>query len=143
LGMKKVLFPFIAVVLAIAACLYGYHWWRSAHRPNVVVILIDTLRADKLGSYGSPAGASPDLDALAAGGVRFADVIAQSSWTRPSIGSILTSRYPRSLGIEKEQWDIMPDDVETAAKIFHRAGYYTIGATANPNLYKVFNFQGG
>jgi arylsulfatase A-like enzyme len=61
--------------------------------PNIVLIVIDTLRADKLGCYGYPASTSAPIDALAARGVRFERVISQCSWTRPSIGSILTSRY--------------------------------------------------
>ncbi|NEO24303.1 sulfatase-like hydrolase/transferase, partial [Moorena sp. SIO4A5] len=54
---------------------------------------------DKLGCYGFDRETSPEIDAIAAAGMRFDRVVAQASWTRPSIGSLLTSRYPRSLGL--------------------------------------------
>ena len=71
--------------------------------PNIVLIIIDTLRADKLGCYGCPQDTSPELDGLAKKGVMFRRVIAQCSWTRPSIGSMLTSLYPRTLGLYSER----------------------------------------
>lgn len=112
-------------------------------RPNVVLIIIDTLRADKLGSYGFPAKTSPELDSLANDGIRFERVLAQASWTRPSIGSMLTSQYPRTLGLYQEQWDALPDDALTAAEIFKGAGFATLGITANPNINTSFGFGQG
>ena len=73
----------------------------------------------------------------------FENVIAQSSWTRPSIGSMITSLYPRSLGIYKERFDILPDDHWTLAEILQANGYRTVGITANPNINTVFNFHQG
>ena len=70
-------------------------------------------------------------------------MIAQSSWTRPSIGSMITSLYPRSLGIYKERFDILPDDHWTLAEILQANGYRTVGITANPNINTVFNFHQG
>ena len=55
----------------------------SEKKPNVVLIMIDTLRADLLGCYGSPGDPSPELDALAEKGVRVETVIGPSNWTRP------------------------------------------------------------
>jgi arylsulfatase A-like enzyme len=55
--------------------------------------VIDTLRADAVGSYGSTTE-TPHLDAIAAAGLRFADVVAQAPWTVPSLSSLLTGRYP-------------------------------------------------
>ena len=59
---------------------------------NVLFILIDTLRADRLGSYGYHRNTSPTLDALAAGGIRFDRNVAQSSWTKASMASMWTGR---------------------------------------------------
>lgn len=112
-------------------------------RPNVALIMIDTLRADRLSSYGYPAQTSPELDRLAAQGLRFANVIAASSWTRPSMGAMLTSRYPRSLGIYKEVGHLLADEFWTLAEALRRAGYWTVGATANPQLNRSFNFAQG
>lgn len=116
---------------------------RETRRPHVVLIVVDTLRADRLGAWGYPEPISPELDRLAARGVRFARVIAQSSWTRPSIGSLITARYPRSIGIYREKHDILPDAAQTLAETLRVEGYRTFGTTANPNLNSIFNFQQG
>jgi arylsulfatase A-like enzyme len=129
-----------AIAIAVAAVMM---WNKSAPPPNVVVIIIDTLRQDKLSAYGFPEETSPEIDRMAAQGVRFDRVIAQSSWTRPSIGSMLTSHYPRTLGIYKERDEILPDKFVTLAEVLQEAGWTTIGATANPNLNTSFNFQQG
>jgi arylsulfatase A-like enzyme len=112
-------------------------------KPNIVLIIIDTLRADKLGCYGSSVEASPEIDELAREGLVFEKVIAQSSWTRPSVGSMLTSLYPRTLGIYKEEWDVLPDEYLTLSEILQQSGYHTIGMTANPNINRTFNFHQG
>jgi len=112
-------------------------------QPNVVLIVIDTLRADRLGCYGHPSDASAAIDELAREGVRFDRAIAQSSWTRSSLGSLVTSRLPRSLGIYKEQWDALDPSHETLAEVLSTAGYATFGATANPNTNEIFGFAQG
>ena len=111
--------------------------------PSVCLILIDTLRADRLSCYGYPGPSSPGLDRLAAGGVRFARVVAQNTWTRPSHGSLLTSHYPRTLGLYHEDKDTLADRFTTLAEAFDAAGYTTIGVTANPNINTYYNFQQG
>jgi arylsulfatase A-like enzyme len=111
--------------------------------PHVVLVIIDTLRADRLGCYGYERSTSPELDALAARGTRFSHAISQSPWTRPSIGSMLTSLYPRSLGIYQEKSGILNDRFQTLAEILRGHGYRTYGATANPHLNRAFNFQQG
>lgn len=115
----------------------------SPQRPNIVLFIVDTLRADKLGAYGHPEPTSPQLDALAERGVRFARVIAQSSWTRPSIGSMLTSRHPHSIGIYKERQQVLDARFDTLAEILEENGYTTVGATANPNINSAFGFGQG
>jgi len=111
--------------------------------PNIVLIIIDALRADCLGCYGFKKDISPEIDKMAHEGVLFENVIAQCSWTRPSIGSMVTSRYPRSIGIYKEKFDILADKYQTLAEILKENGYTTIGITANPNINSVFNFNQG
>jgi arylsulfatase A-like enzyme len=111
--------------------------------PNIVLIVIDTLRADKMSAYGFPLSTSPELDQLAEDGVRFATVVAQSSWTRPSIGSMLTSRYPRSIGIYKEKLHKLDERFDTLAERLKAGGYTTVGSTANPNINSSFGFDQG
>lgn len=115
----------------------------DAPRPNVVLLIVDTLRADKLHCYGFSENTSPELDGLAEKGVWFANVFAQCSWTRPSVGSMLTSRYPRSLGLYKEQDEILADRFVTLAEVLREHGYRTVGITANPIINGVFNMHQG
>ena len=115
----------------------------AAGQPNVVLIIIDTLRADQVGAYGSAAGATPELDALAARGVRFDRVIAQSPWTRPSIGAMLTGCYPRTLGIYDEMDQALDGRFTTLAEALKAAGYTTLGVHSNPNINAFFNFDQG
>ena len=111
--------------------------------PNIVLLIIDTLRADLLGCYGCQEDLSPEIDEMAREGVRFENVIAQCSWTRPSTGSMVTALYPRTLGIYKEQFDILADEHLTLAEILKERGYRTLGITANPNINRVFGFDQG
>lgn len=130
----------LAIALALAACERPSE---APRRPNVVLIVVDTLRADRLGAYGMPLDTSPELDALARKGVLFEQAWAPSSWTRASVGALLTSRHPRTLGIYKERGDSLDDGFETLAERFRAHGWRTVGATANPNLNDTFNFDQG
>lgn len=111
--------------------------------PNIVLVILDTVRADKLGCYGYPHETSPAFDNLARSGVRFDRVIAQCNWTRPSVGSTLTSRFPRALGLYLEKGQRLNSAIDTLPKILQRNGYKTFGATANPNLNTLFGFNEG
>ena len=133
----------VGLSLALLGCVAASGCRPAAEPPNIVLLIVDTLRADKLGCYGHPADASPEIDALAEQGVIFENVFAQSSWTRPSIGSLLTGRYPRSLGIYTEKNGILPDPFPTLAELLNESGYTTIGITANPHLNRAFNFHQG
>ena len=93
-------------------------------RPNVILISVDTLRADHLGCYGYQRPTSPSIDLLARRGVRFDQAFSQSSWTLPSHLSLLTSRYPHSHGVETDK-QRLPDDVTTLAEALGDAGYST------------------
>lgn len=68
--------------------------------PNVVLVVVDTFRADHAGCYGYERNTTPHIDALASDGILFRKAIASASWTLPSIGTIMTSQYPAVLGIE-------------------------------------------
>lgn len=72
----------------------------AQNRPNILVIIVDALRADHLSSYGYGRSTTPNLDAISAEGVRFENAIATSSWSLPSHTSILTGRYPHEHGAE-------------------------------------------
>lgn len=115
----------------------------SSGKTHVILLIIDTLRADKMGAYGFDKPASPELDRFAKEGVRFDRAIAQCSWTRPSIGSMLTGVYPRTLGLYEEENQRLGHNFQTLAELFKKNGYTTIGVTANPNINAVFGFDQG
>lgn len=112
-------------------------------RAPVILIVIDTLRADTLGCYGGPAGVSDAIDAIAAQGIVFENVTAPCSWTRPSMGAMLTGRYPRSLGLYREIDESLPDDALQLGDHLQKNGYHTLGYTANPNINTRYGFARG
>ncbi len=109
---------------------------------NVLVVLIDTLRADRLGAYGNPRGLSPFLDVLAARGTLFEHAYAPSCWTVPSVASLFTSRYPSQHHMVTFA-SRLPESELTLAERLHDAGWITGGFVANPNLQPVFGYGQG
>jgi arylsulfatase A-like enzyme len=101
---------------------------------NVLLITIDTLRADHLGAYGFSYDISPNIDRLAERGVVFERAIAASAATAPSHASIMTSRYPRhhSIGYANGLTTLIGG--ETLAELFARNGYETAAFIGNPIL---------
>lgn len=112
-------------------------------KPNVVMIMLDALRADRLSCYGGEeAAATPNMDALAKDGRLFLHAYSQASHTKPSTASLLTSRYPTEhRAIHKTE--ALPPGVITIAEILGEAGYYCGGIVSNVNLAPVYNFQQG
>ena len=96
--------------------------------PNVVLVTIETLRADHVGSYGYPRNTTPNLDRLAAEGARFATTIAQAPFTLPSVTSLMTGRTPPHHGVRNHPATLAPE-IETLAERFHEAGYQTAAMT--------------
>ena len=81
------------MTLLVATCLAACGGAAPPRDLDVVLIVVDTLRADHLGCYGHERATSPTIDALAARGVRFTRATAQSSWTAPSMVSLMLSRH--------------------------------------------------
>jgi choline-sulfatase len=101
------------------------------HRPNVVLITIDTLRADRLGAWGYPRGTSPRLDALAGRGLRFHWAFAQGAQTKVSMPSVFTGRYFSEVDRSPDSWaTIWPENI-TLAERLRDAGYHTAGFPAH------------
>jgi arylsulfatase A-like enzyme len=120
--------------------------------PSVIVVLVDTLRADRLGCYGAPETPSPTLDALAAKGVLFEHAVAQSSWTMPSVASLMSGLHPRSHGAWGSRTNRDQDDAtgqllahaaNTWAEAAAHAGITTIGVSANPLVSRETNLAQG
>ncbi len=101
---------------------------KPAEQPrNIVLIIIDTLRVDKLGCYGGELGATPRIDQLADTGVRFERAYSHAPWTLPACASILTSLYPpqHGAGGSYPRFFKLPDSVRTLAECFRDAGFAT------------------
>ncbi len=115
----------------------------SAEAPNVVMIVLDTLRSDRLGAYGYDRETSPNIDALGERGVVFDRSFAASPWTWPSTASLLTSLSPPEHGIIGSKSSFLVDEMETIAESFVQHGLRTAAFSANPLICAERNFDQG
>lgn len=115
----------------------------QAPRPNLVLITLDTVRADHLGSYGDKAAATPVLDRLAREGVRFADATTHAPITGPAHAGILTGLYPARFGIRDNASTPIPPDAVTLAEVLKGAGYRTGGFVGAFILDRAYGFDQG
>lgn len=113
-----------------------------AEAGNVLVIVVDTLRADHLPVYGNRDVKAPNIVALAQDGIVFEHAFANASWTRPSFASILTGRYPSSHRTISKSASL-PDELVTMPEAMQEAGYTTLGIATNYNVAPFFNFHQG
>jgi len=113
----------------------------------VLLVVVDTLRADVLGSYGGAGGLTPRLDELAARSVRFDDALAPSPWTLPSIATLLTGQPPQVHGAGRRVGDFAPTalgpGLPTLAEAFARRGWYTAAVYNNIYLNPSFGMERG
>ena len=93
--------PAFAVAAVVAAVLFaGCGLFPDRKQaPNVIVVMVDALRADHVGCYGYDRDTTPFIDTLAAGGLRCGECVAQAPWTAASVAGVFTSRYPAQTGV--------------------------------------------
>lgn len=96
----------------------------NAH-PNILLITIDTLRADRLGCYGYKGAQTPNIDRLAQGGMRFTDAVSHVPLTRPSHTSIFTGLYPFQHGVHDNIAPALDKKIPTLAEVLKKNGYTT------------------
>jgi arylsulfatase A-like enzyme len=135
----------LGAVALVAAVAFGALRWRTPHAgvwraKQVVLITIDTLRADRLGLYGyRHRPTSPTLDTWAQSAVVFDRAMAPAPWTIPSLGALMTGRYPAEIGAYTNS-DGVHDDADMLAELFREHGY----ATGNFNTHALLvNKRGG
>lgn len=116
---------------------------RPSRRPNVLIITIDTLRADHLGCYGFSLARTPAIDKLAAEGVRCADAIAAAPITMPSHSSIFTGLFPPAHGVRDNGAYALGDDAVTLAERLRTAGYTTHAFVSALVLNRRYNLDQG
>ena len=115
----------------------------SPERPNVLLVTIDTLRADGLHAYGNPREASPVLDRLAERGLLYEAAFATSPWTWPSTASLFTSLTPPEHGLESVDSCYLADELLTLAEVFQFRGFTTAAFSCNPLVVRDKNFDQG
>lgn len=118
----------------------------SPETPSLLVLVVDTLRADRLGCYGARPSPSPNLDALCRRGLVMEQHVAQAPWTMPSVATILSGLHPRQHGVVGGSWDwgkppgvgadadwaFLAHDIPTFLDVASRAGLTTIAISTNP-----------
>ena len=108
----------------------------AAGAPNVLLVLVDTLRADHLGAYGYGRPTSPFIDSLAAEGVVFEKTIAQAPWTLPAVLALMMGEYPSDLGLPSptQAVAVLPEEGLTLAERFLANGYRTVALSDHPAI---------
>jgi len=146
------------LTLASTAALPG----KPGPQPDILLITVDSLRADALGSYGSRRPTSPNLDAFAREAVVISDAIAQAPYTKASMASLMTGLLPathKTYTVSKaaasilkrggevkgpfEVTDALPAELPTLAEELRASGYRTVGLNTNPNLVAAFGYDRG
>ncbi|RKY11345.1 MAG: hypothetical protein DRP65_04500 [Planctomycetota bacterium] len=152
----------LAGSICLAGCSRKHPISSVRNRPNVVVVLCDTLRPDYLGFNGYPGKTSPFLTELSKSSINFKRAFATSSWTAPSTSSLFTSMYPHRHGVIegfmchkkrmaefKKKGKVLinlnriPSDIPTMPELLQSAGYLTLGIAANINIGSAMGFDRG
>jgi arylsulfatase A-like enzyme len=127
---------FCLTLLVVRGSVWGKEKLATAHlavaapgTPNVLVIVVDTLRADHVSFYGYPRPTTPNLDRIAREGVVFDNAISTAPWTMPSHASMVTGRYPHEHGAVGEHG--LDDHLPTVAEAFRDRGFRTGGFSGN------------
>jgi arylsulfatase len=135
--MKRRTILWLCAVLCLAAgCT------KNTPPPNIVLIVADTLRADRIGAAGNPRGITPFIDSLAAHGTVFHNAYAPSSWTNPSVASLLTSRFQSQHGIVTFT-SVLADTELTLPEVLKTRGYATGFFCANGLISRRMGFAQG
>ncbi len=131
----------LAAALALAAAACGTRRLDATH-PDILLVVVDTLRADHLGAYGYSRPTSPAIDALARRATLFENAWAAAPWTLPSVMSIMTGRYASHHRVENDGLRLAPD-VPTLAEALRGAGYATGGFVSHIYVDRPFGFERG
>lgn len=113
----------------------------SIHQPNILLVVIDTLRADHLSLYGYARNTSPFLDSWARDGVTFKTVVSPTPWTLPSHVSLFSGMGPLAHGLNFD--DPVPDDLPLLAESLRKNGYRTLAVTGGGYLHPRYRLHRG
>ncbi|MBI3767349.1 MAG: sulfatase [Deltaproteobacteria bacterium] len=115
---------------------------RPSERPNVILITVDTLRADRLSAYGYAKSQTPNMDRLAREGVLFENAFCDVTWTTSSMASVMTGRYATRHGLRSSYQRLAPETT-TLAKVLRTAGLQTAAIVGSYPLDSVFGLDQG
>ncbi len=135
--VRGLLGSWIAFACLVLACV------RAPEPPSVVLIVVDTLRADAVSAYGVVEGTTPTIDALAAEGLLYRRAFSPSSWTLPSHASLFTGTGIDVHGVGMRGRVSLPEDFLTLAERFEQAGYETAAFSENMLVSDVFQVLQG
>jgi arylsulfatase len=121
----------ILIAIPLLSCRQEARWYRP-DPVNVVIVMVDTLRADHMSAYGYERETTPFISNFASQGFVFEHARSQSSCTFPSVNSLLTSRNPAIFTRQEVDQLGIPDEYPSIAEILKRSGYRTIAVTASP-----------
>jgi arylsulfatase A-like enzyme len=149
--MQRKLAILLICVLVVAGAVAGAVTLRGPKHKNVVVLMLDTTRADHLGVYGYGRNTSPVIDAFARENVMFKYAVTAAPWTPPSVASMFTGVYPATHGWmppndreeAKKTFTRLDEELVTLAEIFKGAGYGTAAASPNPWITEEFGYNQG
>lgn len=110
--------------------------------PNVVLVSVDSVRADRLGLYGHPVATSPAIDALARESVVFENAITQAPWTLPAHAALFTATHPRSNRVHTTRSQLA-GSLPTLAEVLTKAGYATAAVVSGPFFHRRFGLHRG
>ncbi len=128
--------------LAVACVAFGLSGCERAHKPNVVLLVLDTLRGDRLSCAGYGRETTPRIDALAARGAMYSRAFSTCFWTLPAHASLFTGLHPVQAGATSETLHL-PDQNLTVAEALSDAGYRTAGFVCNSWVSKERGFGQG
>ena len=131
-----ILFLLVTCIFCLSACK------KKVDLPNVILISVDTLRADHLGSYGDKNGATPVMDVLASKGLRFSNCRTSAPWTLPAHASLMTGLYPTQHRAVDDGVKISADAATLAEKL-QGAGYKTGAVVTHYYVAGQFGFKRG
>ncbi len=147
----------LGAMVVLGAC--SSHSESSPRPDRVIVVVLDTLRADNLQAYGCPRNTAPFIDELAERSVTFEEAWAPSSWTAPSTASLFTGLYPFQHGVSVGYWvtrarqsragqedfiiNCIPEAILTLPQILKDEGFETFGIADNPNVCAAERFDVG
>lgn len=135
----------VRLAIVVAAIVAGVLLWKSYSRPtvNVLLITLDTTRADHLGCYGYESALTPTLDQLAVEGVLFERAYTTAPLTLPAHASLMTGLYPPEHGLHANGMGRLPDSVPTLAGLLSKSGYDTAAFVASFVLNAKFGLNRG